>query len=320
MKKIAAALLAATLALIAPPGIAQSFPAGPVRLVVPFPPGGPADALARYLGEKLNSRWDKAVIIDNRPGGNTVIGAEVVARAAPDGHTLLMAVDSTLTMNQTLYTKLSYDPLKDFAAVTLASTVPLVLLGRSGIPAKDTKELVRLVNANPEKWNYGAGTISTQLAGELFNRIAGTKIGYVPYKGSGGTFPAILSNQVPMIFDGIGPALPHIKAGKLRALGTTGPRRSPAMPELPTFLEQGFKDYELVTWLGIVAPAGTPRPVINKLNADINAVLAMADIKERLLSFGMDTASSTPEEFTRLIQTDTERYGKLLKDFGIHLQ
>jgi len=313
-------MFAAMLTVFAPHGFAQSFPTGAVRIVVPFPPGGPADALARFMGEKLNSRWGKTVIIDNRPGGNTVIGAEVVARATPDGHTLLLAVDSTMTMNQTLYTKLSYDPLKDFAAVSLTSTVPLILLVRSDVPAKDTRELIRLVNANPEKWNYGAGTISTQLAGELFNRIAATKIGYVPYKGSGGTFPAILSNQVPMIFDGIGPALPHIRAGKLRALGTTGPKRSPAMPEVPTFLEQGFKGFELVTWLGIVAPAGTPLLVINKLNADINTVMAMADIKERLMGFGMDTASSTPEEFTRLIQSDTERYGKLLKDFGIQLQ
>jgi tripartite-type tricarboxylate transporter receptor subunit TctC len=298
----------------------QEFPRSAVRIIVPFPPGGPADAVARLLGEKLALRWRQAVLIDNRPGANTIIGAQAVAGAPADGHTLLMAAESTLTMNQTLFKSLPYDPVRDFAPVTLASSVPLVLLVRTDAGVASVRELVAAAKADPAKWSFGAGTISTQLAGELFNRFAGTKLTYIPYKGSGGTFPAILGGQVPVIFDGLGPAVPYVKAGKLLALATSAPKRVQLAPEVPTFIEQGFPDYDLVAWVGIVAPSRTAAATVQKLSTDINAVLALGEVRERFLNFGMEAVGTTPEAFRSVIRRDTERFGRLLNEFGIRLE
>jgi tripartite-type tricarboxylate transporter receptor subunit TctC len=296
-----------------------SFPSAPVRLIVPFPAGGPADVLGRVVAQKLAERWGQQVLIDNKPGGYTVIGAAEAARARPDGLTLFMPIDSTLTMNPALFSKLPYQPLKDFTHISLLATQSLVLLANDRVSAKSVSELVTLAKAQPGKLDYGSGTISTQLAGEMFNRAAGVKLNYVPYKGSSDVVKAMLSGEIPVSFDGIAPNVPHIKAGRLRPLATTGLQRSAALPDVPTLHELGLRDFEVRVWLGLSAPAGTPAPIVQKIQTDVQAVMAMPDVRDQLLPLGLEAIGAPTDVFLELVRKETARYTPLIKELGIRL-
>jgi tripartite-type tricarboxylate transporter receptor subunit TctC len=296
-----------------------SFPSGPVRLIVPFPAGGPSDVLGRVLAQKLAERWGQQVLIDNKPGGYTVIGAVEAARARPDGLTLFMPIDSTLTMNPALFSKLPYQPLKDFTHISLLATQSLVLLANDRVSAKSVSELVTLAKAQPGKLDYGSGTISTQLAGEMFNRAAGVKLNYVPYKGSSDVVKAMLSGEIPVSFDGIAPNVPHIKTGRLRPLATTGLQRSAALPDVPTLHELGLRDFEVRVWLGLSAPAGTPAPIVQKIQTDVQAVMAMPDVRDQLLPLGLEAIGAPTDVFLELVRKETARYTPLIKELGIRL-
>ena len=320
MKSLASILALALLTAIGlGSATAQTYPSKPIRIVVPFPAGGPADVQVRIIGQKLTESWRQPVLVDNRPGANTIIGAEAVAKAAPDGYTLLMAIDSTLVMNQSLYSKLPYDPIKDFAPVTLTAWSPLIIAVDAATGPKSVKDLVQDAKANPGKVNFGAGTITTQLGGEMLKRAAGINMVYVPYKGSAGTVQGLLSGDVKFIIDGVTSSVPHIKSGKFRVIATMGTRPIAALPGLSTLAAEGVPGVDVAVWVGIVAPAGTPADIIDKLQHEIARILILPDVKEKLLSVGLDPATSTPAEFAAFIRSESERWGKAIKEAGIRL-
>jgi tripartite-type tricarboxylate transporter receptor subunit TctC len=276
--------------------------------------------LSRIIGQKMAENWGQQVLVDNRPGANTIIGAEAVAKAAPDGYTLLMAIDSTLVMNQSLYSKLPYDPIKDFAPVTLTVWSHLILVTDASSGPKSVAELVQMAKANPGKVNFGAGTITTQLAGEMFKKAAGLDMVFVPYKGSPGTVQGLLSGDVKFIVDGVTSSVPHIKSGRFRVLATTGSRPIAALPGLPTLAAgAGLPGFDVVIWQGLVAPVGTPSDIIAKLNQEILRIYALPDVRERIAAAGLDPVTSTPAEFTAFIRSESERWGKAIKEAGIRL-
>ena len=314
-------VLLGALALAATGAFAQSYPSKPIRIIVPFPAGGPSDVLSRIIGQKMSENWGQQVIVDNRPGGNTFIGAEAVAKSAPDGHTLLMAIDSTLVMNQYLYSKIPYDPLKDFAPVTLTVWSHIIMVADAATGPKSVRELIDFAKANPEKANFGAGTITTQLGGELFKRAAGVNMVFVPYKGSPGTVQGLLSRDVTVIFDGVTSSVPHIKSGKFRVLATAGTRPIPALPGTPKLSDMpGFSGFDVVVWQGIVAPTGTPADVIAKLQQEIVRIYSLPDARDKIIAAGLDPVTSTPAEFGAFIRREADRWSKAIKETGIKLE
>ena len=296
---------------------AQNFPLKPIRFVVPLAAGGPGDVLARAIGQKLSERVGQPVVIDNRPGANTNVGTEFVAKAPPDGYTLL-ATASTLTINPSLYATLPYDPVKDFAPITLIALTPLILVVHPSLPVKSVKELIALARSKPGQLNYGsAGNGSAlHLAGEMFNSLARVKLVHVPYKGVTGAFSDLLGGQISIMFPGAPIALPQVRAGKLRALGTTGARRTPAAPELPPIGESGLPGYEVSVWYGMLAPAGTPAAVINRLHPEISKIVQLPEIKERWAVLGAEPLHNTPEQFAAFLKADLGKWAKVVRDSG----
>lgn len=258
---------------------AQAFPAKPIKIIVPLPPGGAADNLARLYGRKLTEKWGQPVLIENRPGANGVLAADVAAKAAPDGYTLYQPVDFALTMNPSLYGSLPYDPVKSFTPVSLLTMQELQICAHPKFPAKSLKEVVEYARAHPGKINFGWAIITGLVALELFKSSAGIQVMNVPYKGAAAIVPALLAGDIDLDISDIPTHAPHIRAGRLRGLATTGPKRSAALPDLPTVAESGYPDMELRYWYGLVAPAGTPRAIVEKVNAEINAVLRLPDRK-----------------------------------------
>jgi tripartite-type tricarboxylate transporter receptor subunit TctC len=307
----------ATLALAALHAQAQSYPSKPIRVIVPLAAGGPGDVLARAVGQKLAESVGQPVIIDNRPGANTNIGNEAVAKSAPDGYTLLMSA-STLTINPALYANLAYDPVKSFAPVTLVATTPLVLVVHPSLPVKSVKELIALAKAKPAQLLYGsAGNGSTlHLAGEMFNSMAGVKIVHVPYKGVTNAFSDLLGGQISVMYPGAPIALPQVHAGKLRALATTGDKRSAAAPELPTVAEAGLAGYEVSVWYGVLAPAGTPPAVVNRLHGELVKIVQSTDITARWAALGAEPLHNTPEEFAAFLRNDLVKWTKVVRESG----
>lgn len=299
------------------PASAQNFPVKPIRVIVPLAAGGPGDVLARVIGQKLSEHVGQPVIIDNRPGANTNIGTEFVAKAPPDGYTLL-ATASTLTINPSMYATLSYDPLRDFAPLTLIASTPLVLVVHPSLPVKSVKELIALARSKPGQLNYGsAGNGSAlHLAGEMFNSLARVKLVHVPYKGVTNAFSDLLGGQISIMFPGAPIALPQVKAGKLRALGTTGAGRTAAAPELPPIGESGLPGYEVSVWYGILAPAGTPTAVINRLHSEISKIVQLPEIKERWAVLGAEALHNTPEQFAAFLKADLGKWAKVVRDSG----
>ena len=305
------------LALLASHAVAQTFPSKSIRIVVPLAAGGPGDVLARAVGQKLAENVGQPVVIDNRPGANTNIGNEAVAKSPPDGYTLL-ATASTLTINPSLYANLPYDAVKSFAPLTLIATTPLVLVVHPSLPVKSVQELAALAKSKPGQLHYGsAGSGSVlHLAGEMFNTMARVKLVHVPYKGVTNAFSDLLGGQISLMFPGAPIALPQARAGKLRALATTGDKRAPAAPELPTVAEMGFPGYEVSVWYGLLAPAGTPAATINRLHSEIVKIVQLPEIAERWAVLGAEPAHNTPEQFAAFLKNDLVKWTKVVRDSG----
>jgi len=313
-------LASALLALAAMPALAQSapWPSKPIRYIVPFAPGGTTDILARVVGEKLATALGQQILVDNRAGQGGSLGSAELARAAPDGYTIGGGTISSHAINATLYDKLSYDPVTSFAPITLYATQPNVLLVHPSLPAKSVKELIELLKANPEKYSFGsAGTGTSQhISGEMFKTMAGVKMQHIPYRGSGQMLPELLGGTLPIAFDNIATALPHIKAGKLRALAVTTAKRSAVAPDVPTMAESGLAGYEISSWQAVFAPAGTPKPIIDRLYSEISKILQLPDVQKRLSDMGLDLSGMPPQELAALVKADVPRLGKIVKESG----
>ena len=300
---------------------AQTYPNRTVRIVVPFPAGGPTDILSRVIAQRLSEVWGQPVVIENQPGANTAIAAARVAKLPADGYTLLAAMDVTMVLNPVTNKSLSYDPLKDFAPITLGSKNTSLLTVRAEDGPKTVKELIARAKANPGKLNYGAGIITTRLAGYLFNREAGIEVQYIPFSGSPPTVQGLLNGAVDYIVDGTATSLPLIQGGKLRPLAKLNSRPLAALPEVqPLAVAAGLPALDdISTWIGFVAPAGTPRPVIDKIRGEIVKMYADPAIADKLEKSGISAATSTPEEFEAFVRKETERWGRVFKDSGIQL-
>ena len=316
---LALAMLAAFGTLAASPAAqAQAWPSKPIRYIVPFAPGGTTDIIARAVGEKLGAALGQTIVIDNKPGQGGSAGAAELARAAPDGYTLGGGTISSHAINSTLYGKLPYDPLTSFEPITLYATQPNVLLVHPAVPATTVAEFVALLKANPTKYSFGsAGTGTSQhISGELFKTLAGVKMEHIPYRGSGQMLPELLGGTLPVAFDNIASAIPHMKSGKLRALAVTTSTRSGVAPEVPTLAESGLPGYELSSWQAVFAPAGTPRPIVERLNSEIVKILKSPEMLKRFAELGLDTVASSPAELAAVIRADVPRLGKVVKDSG----
>ncbi len=309
------ALLALAFAV---PALAQQYPTRPIRFIVPFSPGGSTDTLARTLGQKLSEAFGEQVVVDNRAGGNGNIGTELVARATPDGHTILLGYIANLAIIPSLYAKLPFDPVQDFAPVTQLASSPNVLTAHPSVQARNLKELIALAGTKPGQVSFASTGVASvgHLTGELLNTLAGVRMTHVPYKGGGQAVIDILGGHVNVMFSGFSAAMPHIKAGKLRALAVTGAQRSPALPEAPTIAEQGFPKFEATAWYGVLAPAGTPRPVVTRLHGATVKALQLPDVKERLGNVGFELVGSTPEQFGAYIKSEIIKWAKVVKASG----
>jgi tripartite-type tricarboxylate transporter receptor subunit TctC len=322
--RIAPLLVAVTAAVtLVPLAHAQgtAYPKGPVTLVVPFPAGGPTDAMARVLALKLGERLGQQVVVDNKGGAGGSIAAEAVAKAAPDGQTLFFGTTGTMAINPSLYSKLRYDPVKDFAPVSLMATTMNVLVVNPEVPAKNLGELVKLAKAKPNTVSYGsAGNgSSNHLSGELLRSSAGVQITHVPYKGSAPALVDLLGGRLTMMFDTVAQQTGNIAAGKVRALAVTGPKRSPLLPDVPTAQESGLKDYDVVIWFGVLAPAGTPLAVIDRLNREMVAVMSTEEMKKKMQADGAEAKPTSAAEFAALIKHDMAKWGPVVKASGATL-
>src|SRR5215470_11693130 len=314
------------LAVVALSAWAQAYPNHSIRLVVPFPPAGTTDILARLVAHRLTETMGQSVVVDNRPGAAGNIGSDVVAKAPADGYTLLMCTVSTHAINPNLYAKVPFDHIKDFSPVILVATVPNVLVVNPSLPVYTVADLIKLAKSKPGTINFassGSGT-SIHLSGELFKTMAGVDMVHVPYKGSAPALVDLVSGQVQVMFDNLPSSLQQIKAGKLRAIAVTSAQRSPALPDLPTIAESGLPGFEATSWFGVLAPAGTPPAIVNRLNAEINRWLQSPDGKEKLLAQGAlieprgesVTAGGSPEQFAAFIRSETDKWAKVIKTSG----
>jgi tripartite-type tricarboxylate transporter receptor subunit TctC len=292
----------------------DTYPSRPVRFILPFPPGGGTDILGRVIAERLSANLGQPVVTENRGGAGGNVGAEAAAHSAPDGYTIVLVAPS-LAISKTLYSRLNYDPVKDFAPISLVATVPNVMITNPAVEAKNLQEFIALARSRPGAMNYGSGGAGTSnhLAGELFNIVTGAKLVHVPYKGVNLAMQGVLAGEIELVFIGIPAALPHIKAGKLRALALVAPQRSPALAEVPTVAEAGLKDFEVTTWYGVLAPAGTPRPIVSRLNAELVKIMHAPDVKERLAAMATDPLTSTPEEFAAYLKQEIAKWGDVVR-------
>jgi len=297
---------------------ADGYPGKPIRFILPFPPGGGTDILGRIIAERLTANLGQPVVLENRGGAGGNVGAEAAAKAAPDGYTIVLVAPS-LAISPSLYTKLNYDPVKDLAPISLVGTVPNVLITHPSLPAQTLAEFIALAKTKPGGMNFGSGGSGTSnhLAGELFNNVAGVKLVHVPYKGVNLAMNDVLGGQIQLVVIGIPAAAPHIRAGRLRALGVIAPQRSPALPEVPTVAEAGLPNFEVTTWYGVLAPAATPRPIIARLNAELIRVMHAPDLKERFAATGTEPRTSTPDEFADYIRQEIVKWGKVVREAGL---
>ncbi|MGZ5092927.1 MAG: Bug family tripartite tricarboxylate transporter substrate binding protein [Burkholderiales bacterium] len=297
---------------------AQSYPAKPIRLILPFPPGGPTDIVGRLTGQKLSEQIGQSVIADSRPGASGNIGLELASKAPPDGYTIVLS-SPVISLSPHLYSKLNYDPQKDLAPIALVGAVRNVLVVHPSVPAKTVKDLVQLARNNPGKLNYGSGGIgtTTHLAPELLKNLEKLDIVHVPYKGSGVALIGLVSGQVDLEILAVPAALSQIQSGRARALAVLAPQRSAQLPNVPTSKEAGYENFEISVWYGILAPAATPREIINRLNGELNKVISAPDMKEKMALNGVDPLGGTPEQFRDFIRSESVRFGKVIKDAGI---
>jgi tripartite-type tricarboxylate transporter receptor subunit TctC len=309
-----------SLSLAAAAGAQPGYPAKPIRFISPYPAGGTTDIMARLVGAKLTESWGQPVLVDNRPGGNTLIGSEAMVKSPPDGYTLLSILTSHVIVPNLAPTP--YDVVKDFAAVATVASTQLVVVVHPSVPAHNLQQLIALAKAKPGQLNYGSGGSGTvtHLAGEFFNMQAGVKIQHIPYKGSAQALVDAVGGQIHMYFSPPIMAMAHLKSGRLRAITLTGDKRIAALPELRTASESGLKDFVVNIWYGFLAPAATPKPIIDKLGSEIARILATPDIREKLVSQGMDPLVSTPEQFAALIRTDLAKFTQIIKRANIKLE
>ena len=304
-------------------GAAQAqYPVRPIRIIVAYTPAGTTDILARAIGQKFTEAWKQPVIVENRPGANGNIGTEVAAKAPADGYTLLMGTAGTHAVNPGLYPKLPYDAVGDFAPVSLTAIVPNILVIHNALPAKNVQDLIAYAKKNPGKLSFGSPGIGStgHLSAELFKSLAGIDMVHVAYKGSAPTLQDLMGGQVQVVIDNIPPYLPHVKAGKIRALAVTPSKRSPAVPELPTMAEAGVKGYDAASWFGLFAPGGTPAEVVDKLSEETRRILALPDMRDKLLGLGAQPSGSTPEEFARFIEAEIAKWGRVIRSANVTLQ
>jgi tripartite-type tricarboxylate transporter receptor subunit TctC len=311
-------LLAAALAALPMAAFAQGYPSKPIRFVVPYPPGGPLDTIARLLGQKVSEGVNQPVIVENKPGAGGNIGADFVAKSLADGHTILMGAVATHAINPTLYAKIPYDPVRDFAPITQVASTPNVLVVNPSLPVTSVAELITHAKANPGKLNFGSGSTGSagHLAGELFNSMAGVQMAHIPYKGAAPAMQDLIGGQIHLMFDNLASSLAQVRAGRVKALAVTTAKRSTLAPELPTIAESGLAGFDISTWFGIFAPAGTPREAIARLHAEFTRALATPDVREKMLNMGAEPVGNTPAEFATFIRAEAEKYARVIKASG----
>jgi tripartite-type tricarboxylate transporter receptor subunit TctC len=313
-RSLTAALAGALGCLAAPAVLAQAYPSKTVRLVVPFAAGGSTDIVARTISARLTEMWGQSVVVDNRAGGGTVIGTEIVAKSPPDGYTLLVT-PAPFTINPSLLKKLPYDALNDFTPIMLINTTPLVVVVNPSVPARSIKELIALAKSKPGKLNFGSSGTggSNHLAGELFNAMAGVKMVHIPYKGNAPALTDLVGGHVDLLFNGLTSAFALIKADKIRALAVTSRERSPVFPDLPTVSEAGLKGFEAVAWNGLSGPAKLPREIVTKVNTDVIKIVNAPELRERLKAEGSDPVGSTPEQYAAFLREEIAKWAKVIK-------
>lgn len=299
----------------------NNFPDKPIRMIVPFSPGGTSDTLARILGQKLNESWGQQIVVDSRPGASGIIGTEIAKHAPADGYTLMHGNISQFAINPFIFNKIPYETLRDFVPLSLVATAPQLLVVNPAVPAKSVKELIELARAKPGTLNFGSGGVGTlaYVGGEMFKTATGVNLVHISYKGTVLALNDVIGGQVQVIFSDMPIALPHAKTGKLRALAVTGSRRSPLVSGMPTVAESGVPGYALVNWWGILAPRGVPQPVVDKLSKEIARVHTLADVTERYANLGVEATGNTPAEFAAYIKAEEARFSKVLKESGVRL-
>ena len=295
---------------------AQGYPSKSIHIVVGFPPGGGNDIIARLVGAKMQEAWGQPVVIDNKPGANSIIAAEFVAKSAPDGYTLLVNATGGMSVNPVLYAKLPYDSLRDFVPISMVGSFPLVLVVHPSVPANSVQELVAYAKANPGKLNYSSGSTAFQVASEMFKQMTGTDVHHVPYKGSAASITAVIAGDVQMTIVDTPPLVPQIKAGRVKALGVTSAKRSASMPEVPALAET-VPGYEMVLWIGVFAPAGTPGEVASKLNAEVVRIVKLPEIRETLDAMGVEPLGNTSAQMAEWIRREIAKYGPVVKAANI---
>ncbi|MEK6592835.1 MAG: tripartite tricarboxylate transporter substrate binding protein [Pseudomonadota bacterium] len=297
---------------------AQSYPAKPIRFIVPYAPGGSSDVIARILGQKLGETLGQTFVVDNRPGAGSMIGTDIVAKSVPDGYTVILS-DMPHTINPSIYSKVPYDPVKDFSPITVVGTSAMFLFVNLSMPAQSLKAYIALAKSQPGKITIGSGGngTTTHLSAELFQGGAGIKLNHVPYKGAGPALADVIAGQIQSTFTSMATAAPHVKAGKLRVLGVTSARRLPSLPDVPTFVESGVKSFVVEHWWGIIAPAGVPKPIVDKLHVEIVKAVNSSDVRERFAALAVEPTTNTPEQFRALLASDVKRWAKVVKDAGV---
>lgn len=300
---------------------AQDYPAKPIRIIVAFPAGGAMDLLARQLGQGFTERWSQQVIVDNRPGAGGIIGTQAAAKAPPDGYTLMMGSSSTLAIGPALGAKLPYDPVRDYTPISLVANVPILLVIHPALPARSIPELIKLARARPGEIAYASNGVGTtaHIAAELFAHAAKVQFNHVPYKGGGVAITDLLGGHVQMLFGAVSTSIPHMKAGKLRALGVTSRKRLPALPDVPSISER-LPGYDVTQWFGIFAPAGTPPAIVNRVSAEVRNIVALPAVQERFIQQGIEPVSSTPEQFSAYVKAELAKWTKVLKQLGIQIE
>jgi len=311
--------IAAAIALAAS-GLAsgETYPAKPIHFIVPYPAGGPLDTVARLLGQKVSESVRQPVIVENRPGAGGNIGADLVAKSAPDGYTILMGAVATHAINPTLYAHIPYDPVKDFAPVTQVASTPNVLVVNPSLPVASVKEFIAYAKAHPDALNFGSGSTGSagHLAGELFKAMAGVRMVHVPYKGAGPAMQDLIGGRIQLMFDNLASSLAQMRAGRVRALAVTTAKRSALAPELPTIAESGLPGFDISTWFGVFAPGGTPRDIVERLHAEFVKALADPAVRETMLKLGAEPVGNTPAEFAAYIQSEARKYAEVIKASG----
>ncbi len=315
-------VLASLIAALSVATVCAQYPTRPVRLIAPFPASGGVDIVARQIAQKLSERWGQQVVVDNRPGATGIIGTDLAAKSAPDGYTILLGNVATQAVNVSLYSHIPYDPVRDFAPITLIARVPEMLIVNPSMAVTSVKDLIALAKAKPKQLTFGSAGAGSppHLAGELFQSLANVQFVHVPYKGSAPALTDLIGGQINMYFANILSAMVHVKAGRLRALGVTSAKRSIVAPDVPTIAEAGLTGYEEYNWYGLLAPHGTPKPVVDTLYQNTIAVVRSADLQERLTRDGAEVIASKPEEFAKFIRSEISKYAKVIKTRGLRVE